>query len=101
MTFPVEYHFVTAMWTFENIESKTDGIAEESLLHLIQDNRAGFSGLVHFDELVIMIPKNCFDSWLARIIIVVITAQKIIWKLDCIEFGIYHYSNYKMSTNNC
>ena len=100
MTFPVEYHFVTAMRAFENIESKTDGIAEESLLHIIQDNRAGFSGLIHFNEPVIMIPKNCFDSWFGRIIIIVVTAQKIIRKFNCIEFTIYHYSDYKTSTNN-
>ena len=100
VTFPVEYHFVTAMRTFKDIKSKITGVTENGLLYIIQDNRACFSGFIHFNEPVIMIPKNCFDSWLGRIILVVVTAQKIIRKFNCIEFGIYHYTDYKTSTNN-
>jgi hypothetical protein len=100
MTFSVEYHFVTAVRAFENIKTKITCITEDGLLYIIQDDRTCFSGFIHFYEPVIMIPKDCFDSWFNRIVIDVITAQKIIRELNCIELGIYHYSNYKMSTSS-
>ena len=50
VTFPVEYHFVTAMRTFKDIKSKITGVTENGLLYIIQDNRACFSGFIHFRD---------------------------------------------------